>query len=165
MVSIGKFATGFLTAGMMAALIPFAGSAFAQSKSGVQVGMLECTVAGGIGFIFGSSKSIRCVFNKSGGARERYAGAIRKFGVDIGYTRKSYIAWAVFAPSSVSRGALAGGYVGISAEVTVGAGLGANVLIGGFDNSISLQPVSVQAQTGLNIAAGIGSLSLDYTGR
>jgi hypothetical protein len=128
--------------------------------------MLRCTVAGGSGFIFGSSKSLHCRFSRSGYRTERYAGNINRFGIDIGYTRKSYVAWAVFAPSRrVKHGALAGGYGGVSAQATVGVGVGANALIGGFGNSIMLQPLSVQAQRGLNVAAGIGSLSLRYTGK
>ena len=69
--------------------------------------------------------------------------------------------WSVFAPSGwVSRGALAGIYAGATAEATVGAGLGANVLVGGSDRSIALQPLSVQGQAGLNVAVGVADLIL-----
>jgi hypothetical protein len=69
--------------------------------------------------------------------------------------------WSVFAPSGrYSRGALAGNYSGASAEATVGAGLGANVLLGGSNRSFALQPVSLQGQSGLNIAAGVADLQL-----
>jgi len=142
-----------------AALMPNAG-ALAQGKPHVEAGMLECKVAGGTGFVFGSTKELTCTFAKSGGT-EHYIGTISKFGIDIGQTTQSVISWAVLAPSGeVSARALVGNYAGVTGEVTVGIGVGANALLGGSDKSIVLQPVSVQAQTGLNVAAGIAALSL-----
>jgi len=132
-----------------------------EAKDGVKIGVLSCEIEGGVGFIIGSSKDIDCVFSGERGD-EHYHGSIDKLGVDIGVTGKSNVAWAVFAPGKINRGALEGSYGGASAEVTVIGGLGANVLVGGSDKSINLQPVSVQAQTGLNIAAGIAGLRLDY---
>jgi hypothetical protein len=132
---------------------------FAASK-GVKIGMLTCDVAGGVGMIIGSSKSVDCTFEGTVGQRERYTGSIGKFGLDVGVTGKAVMAWAVFAPGKLKAGALAGRYAGASAEATVAVGLGANVLVGGSDKSIALQPLSVQAQTGLNLAAGVASLRL-----
>jgi hypothetical protein len=95
---------------------------------------------------------------------EHYSGTISKWGVDIGYTGKSKLIWAVFAPTSdVRPGALEGEYAGATAQATVGVGLGANVLIGGLDKSVALQPVSVEGSTGLNVAAGIGQISLKHS--
>jgi hypothetical protein len=132
------------------------------AKSGVKVGMLTCSVEGGVGFIIGSSKGADCVYQPAGGGRvEHYAGRIGKLGVDIGVTGQTTIAWVVFAPGKVKAGSLKGSYSGVSAEATVIGGVGANVLVGGFRKSINLQPLSIQAQTGLNVAAGIGSLHLD----
>ncbi len=128
----------------------------------VEIGLLDCIVQGGTGFIIGSTKHFSCTFNPSHGRTEHYAGTVRKLGLDIGHTSKSFIKWAVWAPTSHSyaRGALAGHYVGASAEVTAGAGLGANALIGGSDKTIVLQPVSVQAQEGLNLAVGLTSFEM-----
>ena len=135
----------------------------AEAGTGVKIGLLSCYIAGGIGYIIGSSKAVDCVFQPSGGGKvERYRGSIGKLGIDIGVTSQSVVAWAVFAPGKTKAGALQGNYGGVSAEVTVVAGLGANVLVGGFQKSITLQPVSVQAQTGLDIAAGIAGLRLTY---
>jgi hypothetical protein len=135
----------------------------ADAKSGVKVGMLSCGVEGGVGFIIGSSKAIDCVYQPaSGSAPEHYSGSIDKFGLDVGVTNQTVLAWAVFATGKTNKGGLKGSYAGASAEATVGIGLGANVLVGGFDKGINLQPVSVQAQTGLNIAAGVSSLKLAY---
>ncbi|CFX22138.1 conserved exported protein of unknown function [Candidatus Filomicrobium marinum] len=126
----------------------------------VEVGVLNCHVSGGSGFIFGSTKRLDCRFQRPG-ADERYIGKISKYGIDIGSTTQSTIAWAVLAPTSkVNRGALSGNYGGVSGEATVGVGVGANALIGGSSQSIVLQPLSVQAQQGLNIAAGIAALEL-----
>lgn len=129
------------------------------ARTGVKVGVLECVVAPGIGFIIGSSKQVSCRFNSQGRV-ENYRGSTGKLGIDIGVTDRSYLSWLVFAPGQVRRGALAGTYVGATAQATVIVGLGANALIGGGNNSINLQPVSIQGQTGLNIAAGLGSLTL-----
>lgn len=133
--------------------------ALAASK-GVKIGILTCDVAGGVGMIIGSSKSIDCHFDGTIGSRERYTGSIGKFGLDVGVTGQTVMAWAVFAPGKLKAGALAGTYVGAAAEATVAVGLGANVLVGGSDKTIALQPLSVQAQTGLNLAAGVARLRL-----
>ncbi len=134
----------------------------AHAEDGVKVGLLKCNVSGGWGFVFGSSKDLKCVFTPEGDkASERYAGSIDKYGVDIGYTEAGVILWGVVAPSSdVAPGALAGTYAGATAEATAGAGVGANVLLGGGDSSITLQPVSISGQKGLNIAGGIAAVSL-----
>jgi len=132
--------------------------------AGVKVGVLTCNVDSGWGYILGSSKDIRCNFEPTNRARgEHYEGSISKVGVDIGYTSGGVIIWNVIAPSSDMRpGALEGGYGGVTAGATVGIGAGANVLVGGFDKSISLQPISIEGNTGLNVAAGIGALNLKF---
>jgi hypothetical protein len=149
---------------IMGAAVAVAGLACASAADaaphGVRVGDLTCNVASGWGFVFGSSKDLHCTF-RGNGHIEHYTGAISKFGVDIGYTEGGVLVWGVFAPSSDMRqGALAGDYVGGSAQVTAILGVGANALVGGFDKSFALQPVSVEGSKGLNVAAGIGSISL-----
>jgi hypothetical protein len=143
--------------------LPVLTAGTAMAKSGVNIGTLSCTVDGGVGLILGSSKKMTCKFDPSGkGHKQNYSGTIGKLGVDIGITGKSYIAWLVFAPGNVKAGALAGSYGGVSAQASVGLGLGANVLVGGSNKSIALQPVSVEGQTGLNVAAGLTSITLKY---
>ena len=143
------------------AVLACAGAANA-APAGVRVGDLTCNVASGFGFIFGSSKDLHCTY-RGNNHREHYVGSISKFGVDIGYTAGGIIVWDVVAPtSSMRRGALTGDYAGATASATAGVGVGANVLVGGLDRSIALQPLSVEGNTGLNIAAGIGSISLHY---
>lgn len=150
----GAIGAATLAIGLLAA-----GPTFA-AKSGVNVGTLDCRVAPGVGLVVGSSKAMDCVFRRGNGRVERYVGRVTRVGVDIGITGEGHMAWLVFAPGSVKRGALAGGYAGASAEASAGVGLGANVLVGGFKRSITLQPISIKGQTGLNIAAGIAGLSL-----
>lgn len=135
-------------------------SAANAAPAGVRVGDLTCNVASGWGFIFGSSKDLHCTY-RGNGYREHYSGSISKFGVDIGYTDGGVLVWGVFAPTSdVRKGALAGEYIGGSAQANIGIGAGANALIGGFNKSITLQPLSLEGSKGLNVAAGIGSISL-----
>jgi hypothetical protein len=149
---------------MMGAAIAVAGIACASAADaaphGVRVGDLTCNVASGWGFVFGSSKDLHCTY-RGNGHIEHYTGSISKFGVDIGYTEGGVLIWGVFAPTSDTRkGALSGDYVGGSAQVTAGLGVGANALVGGFDKSIALQPLSLEGSKGLNVAAGVGSISL-----
>ena len=138
------------------------GTPQAAGKSGANVGSLSCTVAGGMGFIFGSSKDLSCLFTRSDGIAERYTGSVKKFGVDLGFTKEAQMVWLVFAPGSIAPGALTGGYVGATASATVGVGVGANVLIGGGSGQITLQPVSVEGSKGLNVAAGLAEVALQY---
>lgn len=134
----------------------------AQSRPGVEAGVLRCNVSSGGSFIFGSTKGLICTFKP---ARDRpeesYTGTINKFGIDIGEVKSAEFIWAVLAPSAdLDPGALAGNYAGVSAGATLGVGLEANALIGGFDKSIALNPLSVAGTQGLDIQAGVASMSL-----
>jgi hypothetical protein len=146
-------------AAAVTALIAAAFPASAQDQP--KVGTLRCEVSGGLGMIISSSKEMECVFRSAHGHAERYYGTIRKFGLDIGPTTRGVLAWDVLAPTvGPRRGALAGDYTGVAASATVGAGLGANALVGGSDRSFTLQRLSVQAENGLNLSAGVASLTL-----
>ena len=133
----------------------------AQAPDRTKAGTLTCDISAGMGLIIASKKDVTCMFTPSqAGPREVYTGSITKFGLDVGATSGGEMIWAVFAPSDRKFGALAGNYGGASAEATVGAGLGANVLIGGSNRTVTLQPVSVTGQTGLNLAVGVAALEL-----
>ncbi|WP_243371299.1 DUF992 domain-containing protein [Microvirga solisilvae] len=136
------------------------GAPSAQAQSRTQVGILTCNVSSSLGLIVTSQKGTACTFDNQKGYSEHYLGVIRKYGLDIGATSAGILTWAVFATGPTVPGVLAGNYVGPSAEATVGAGLGANVLVGGSQQSIALQPLSVSGQTGLNLALGVGSFEL-----
>ncbi len=145
----------------LAASMLFSQSAIAKDGD-VQVGMLECNVKGGVGLIFGSKKKMNCTFTKSDGSVEKYSGRVVKVGLDIGVTKKSKIVWAVLAPSKTTdKGALAGKYVGVAAEATVVGGVGGNILVSA-GNAFTLQPFSIQGQTGLNVAGGLEEIMLEY---
>jgi hypothetical protein len=144
--------------------ITTAGSAHADQVK-VKTGYLTCHEAGGWGFIVGSSHRLHCTYSSTKGRTEYYSGSISKFGADIGYLKSAVILWAVAAPTTdLGAGALSGDYGGVQASVALGVGGGANVLVGGFHKSITLQPISVEGQNGLNVAAGIGAMSLHYEG-
>jgi hypothetical protein len=133
-----------------------------NAQSQIAAGQLTCGVKGGVSFVIGSTRELRCVFRVNPSDEcERYEGQIQKYGLDIGITDNAILTWTVLAPArGVAAGALAGRYVGVAAGATVGAGGGANVLVGGSDNTISLQPFSVQGQTGLNAALAVASVEL-----
>jgi hypothetical protein len=146
---------------LLAAVIAAAMSAPAIAEE-VKVGRLQCDVSAGLGMIIASSKEMECRFLTANGRHhELYHGRINKFGLDIGGTERGILVWDVFAATAGSlRHALAGDYTGFGANATIGVGLGANSLLGGSSRQFSLQPLSVATQTGLNIAAGVASMSL-----
>jgi len=151
--------SAILAGSLGAAAIAAAPQALADSPR-VKVGTLTCDEHHGWGLLLGSSRHVDCVFS-NGDRVEHYDGSMNKLGVDVGYKGGAKIVWAVIAPSDhPDRGALEGHYVGATASATVGVGLGANALIGGFDRSIALQPLSIEGNDGLDVAGGVGELTL-----
>jgi hypothetical protein len=134
----------------------------AQTQTTIQLGVLECDISAGFGLIFTEKQSLSCVYTPSkGGATDRYSGSVEEFGLELGVTSGGVLTWVVLsAEKGVPRGALAGTYVGLSANASVGVGLGANDLSGGFKRAYILQPYSIQTQTGMNVAAGISKVTL-----
>jgi len=138
-------------------------SAPVYAAGGVRAGTLTCNVSSGWGFIIGSSRDLRCTYSPSSGASEHYNGTVTKFGVDIGYVSSAVIVWAVIAPTgNIAPGSLAGDYGGATASATIAVGLGANALVGGSNNTIALQPLSIEGNTGLNVAGGIAAITLQF---
>jgi hypothetical protein len=130
---------------------------------GVNIGVLECRGIGTTGFIIGSVQDLECVFRTSYMPPVRYHGVVRKWGVDVGVTESSVLAWGVLAPTErIAPGDLAGTYGGVSASAAVVVGAGAHALVGGSGNTIALQPVSIEGQVGFNLTLGIASLELRY---
>jgi len=149
-----------ILAGIAAALL--ASSVDAQAPMDrVRVGVLECRGGASIGFVVGSVTNLGCVLRVEGLPEDRYIATIRKVGLDLGITQETALAWGVFAPvSRLAPGDLAGTYAGAPGGASLGVGVGGNVLIGGSNNTIALQPLSVQGQVGLSVAAGLESLEL-----
>lgn len=135
------------------------------SADNVRLGLLTCEIDGGTGLVIASHKGLSCTYKSSrGGHRERYTGIISKIGVDLGITQQGSLQWAVLAVEGKHKeGALAGDYVGATAEASLVTGGGANLLVGGFQRSFTLQPLSVQAQTGVNIALAVTSMKLVHS--
>ena len=134
-----------------------------DGHGGVKIGTLTCDIGEGGGYVLGSAKELDCVFDSSirGDSPDMYVGTIKKIGIDLGYTARGKLVWAVFAPTAgYHRGSLKGTYLGAAAEATIGAGPAVNVLLGGTGGSIQLQPVSVGGQLGLNIAAAGTTVTL-----
>ena len=145
------------------ALAAVSGSALGQRPVWEQSGTLNCDVSGGIGLIIGSQREVNCLFTPSYPAPpEQYVGTITKVGLDLGITGPGQLVWSVLQSTTRRRGVLAGSYAGASAEVSALVGMGANLLVGGNDRSVALQPLSIQGQTGINIAAGVAEISLQF---
>jgi Protein of unknown function (DUF992) len=135
--------------------------ASANALSPVRAGILQCQGGQNVGFVVGSVASLECVFQSEGRRPEPYIATVRRYGLDIGFTEQTKFSWAVNAPTGrVGRGDLAGNYGGVGANASVGVGGGGNFLVGGQQNSYALQPLSVQGQTGLNVAAGVADIEL-----
>ncbi len=166
-MKLAKVMTQAVSAGFaMAAFVATAGivtvlnTAEAQPRR-VQVGTLTCSLSSGVGLVVGSQRNVSCLFaGVRGEPDDAYTGTITRVGLDIGVTAGSVIIWAVFAETNRYKGMLTGTYKGASAEMSIAAGLGANVLVGGSDRTVALQPLSVQGQLGLDIAAGVATLDL-----
>jgi len=149
------------TAAAIAATASMMAASPLEAQGRVQVGSLACSISSGVGLVVGSQRNVNCAFKYSANEpEEAYTGVLTRIGLDIGITTGGAIIWAVFAGTNRYAGMLTGTYVGASAEASIAAGLGANVLVGGSNNTVALQPLSVQGQLGLNVAAGIGSLEL-----
>jgi hypothetical protein len=151
----------------LACVAALATTVFAAPASAgkLQLGVLDCTIDGGTAYIVTSNKGVSCVFRPHhGGPSEVYTGVISKLGVDVGQTRQGQLIWAVLAATrNREAGDLAGSYYGVNAEASVVTGGGANLLVGGLNSAFSLQPLSVQAQTGVNLAVAVTSLELIHS--
>jgi len=135
--------------------------ATANAQSQLQVGVLTCEGGPNVSFVVGSSAEMHCVFESATRRPEPYIARINRIGLDLGFTQQTGLAWAVYAPTNqIGRGDLAGHFGGVGANASVGIGLGGNLLVGGSNNAFSLQPLSLQGQTGLNVTAGIADVDL-----
>lgn len=145
------------------AALPLLATAPAEAQGGVRVGTLECNTAGRTGFLIGSSSTLDCTFRHVANMPpERYRGTMTVVGIDIGATTNARMVWRVLAPTSdIGPGALAGRYTGVTAQATAAVGVTANALVGGFNRSIVLNPISLGTQTGVNLAAGVSRLRLE----
>jgi hypothetical protein len=155
------FRTAFAAAGIAAAALALGSFVPAGAQPArIQVGSLNCSLSSSLGLVVGSQRNVACIFHTDNVPDETYQGTLSRVGLDIGATSGGKIVWAVFAGTNRFMGMLNGSYVGASGEASIAVGLGANVLVGGSHRSVALQPLSVQGQVGLNIAAGVSRLYL-----
>lgn len=157
--------TAFATALLAAATLATAATmpASAQERR-VQVGELDCSLSSSVGMVVTSQRNVSCFFHSGNAPQAAYVGTLTRLGLDIGITSGGKMVWTVFVNTDRYNGTLAGSYVGATAEAALAIGLGANVLIGGNNDSVALQPLSVQSTTGFNIAAGVSQLNLCLAG-
>lgn len=147
-----------LTFATLALLAPIAS---ADAAPPVRAGILQCQGGQNVGFVVGSVTSLECVFRSEGRRPEPYIARVQRIGLDLGITEQTQLQWAVNAPTGrLGRGELAGSYGGVGVNASIGIGGGGNFLVGGPANAYALQPISLQGQTGLNVAAGIAGLEL-----
>jgi hypothetical protein len=149
---------------LSAALAAWAGPAASKAPTWTQTGMLSCKLNPSIGFVVFGHQSMECRFVPSvPGPPQFYEGALNTVGIDIGIVGTGGLAWGVLAPTAgIPAGALAGTYVGASGDIAVGAGVGANLLVGGSNRSFALQPLSVEGSVALNVALGLSALQLRW---
>jgi hypothetical protein len=124
------------------------------------VGTLECRSPGGFTFLF-SYRDYICLFRADWGPAFQYRARLTSLGLQAGVTRDEVLLWRVFAPTArFDSNVLRGNYAGASAGAAIIVGLGANVLVGGSNQTISLQPISVEAKVGINFAIAGTTFSL-----
>ena len=159
-----KWVVPLIIAFAIAGLAPSGAWAQAPGQTWTQSGMLRCKLNPSIGFVIFGHQSMECQFVPSDpGPPQLYEGALNTVGIDIGVVSAGGLAWAVLAPTSgVAAGALAGEYVGASGDIALGAGVGANVLIGGSQRSFALQPVSLEGSVALDVTLGLSAFQLRY---
>ncbi|MEM9049721.1 MAG: DUF992 domain-containing protein [Pseudomonadota bacterium] len=139
--------------------------AAAEDDGKLEIGLLDCRLTDSTNLIIVSGSTFRCTFDpvEDGAPVETYTAKVSQLGLDLSDNSEERIRWAVLAPTlSFDAGVLAGDYYGVAADATVGAGVGARLLVGGFDESITLQPMSVTTTSGLGISAGIEQLELEF---
>ncbi|MDQ0349369.1 DUF992 domain-containing protein [Ancylobacter vacuolatus] len=152
---------GLLASALVAGAATLAAAPASAQTKRVEVGSLACAGSKSVSFIIGSKRTLDCTFTTARGKKFGYEGSIRRWGLDLGVTGRNILLWTVLAPSKGVRSSdLDGTYVGVSGSVALGVGVAGNVLVGGSNKTIALQPLSVEGQTGVNVALGVGDLHL-----
>jgi hypothetical protein len=71
------------------------------------------------------------------------------------------LAWDVLASTGASpAGGLAGVYAVVNGDISVGVGVDANVLFGGSNRTIALQPLALEGDIEVALGLGLSSLKL-----
>lgn len=139
-----------------------AGSVSAQNAP-LEVGTLQCSLDGSSGNIFGGSRDVQCDFTSAvtNGDRVKYEGTISNVGINLGSHKVTSLSWTVLAPvGAQAESALGGTYVGTAVSGALGVGAGGNLLFNVSGGAATLQPLSVQFQTGFNASVSAVELQL-----
>jgi hypothetical protein len=154
-----RFQTVAILAAAAAGLLAFQAPAVAQS--GPPAGRLNCSVGAGLGLVVTSQRPMECRFTPRRGPGQRYVGVVRNFGLDLGTIRSSTMSWRVYGPyARAPLGALAGRYGGATVGGSAGTGGSGNLLVGGNNGDVTLQPLSLQGARGINVAIGVTGFEL-----
>lgn len=137
----------------------------ASAQSGPPTGRLSCNVGPGLGLVVTSQRPMECRFTPRRGPVQRYLGVVRNFGLDLGKIGRSTMSWRVYGPyARAPKGVLNGRYAGVTAGASAGVGGSGNLLVGGRNNSVTLQPLSLQSSRGINVAIGVTGFELRQRG-
>ena len=145
----------------------WAGSIQNANAAGVEFGYLECALTQDTGNVVVSKQTYSCTFDPADDAKlsEVYTATTDKIGLDLSKTDEEKLRWIVLAAGNPENpGALAGDYGGVSADASIGLGVGAMVLVGGLEDTFTLQPVSVSTQEGIGLSLAVESMDLVYMG-
>lgn len=131
----------------------------------VELGTLTCQLAANENLLVYARESFACTF-EGDDRKTSYAGRVTKVGANLQLKNNQTLRWLVLAPARYDApGMLAGSYLGASGEAAVGVGAGAKLLVGGSDDAITLQPLSVSTTTdAVGLSLTLDSLKLDYVG-
>ena len=148
-----------ITLGLMLALMLAVPVHAGNSSAGTKVGILDCQTVphSGVSLLIHSTSGVKCEYRSSDGSEvEYYIGETGiGLGIDLSFDRETRLLYTVLAADFKSGSyKLTGKYFGAGASATVGAGVGAQVLVGGNNGSFSLEPV-IEGSTGLGASAGV----------
>lgn len=153
--------------GIAAAALSLAALTTAASAEPLKLGQLDCDVVPNSrsNLIISSTALVDCSFNPTVGSPTYYRGETGiGLGIDLSVKTDDRFSFIVLTAQSAAPNynsyPLAGKYYGAEATVSLGAGLGAKVLVGGSAKQFSLAPIGGQATRGTGISAGAGYLFL-----
>jgi len=149
---------------LLGLMIPAVGLQAGEHGS-IETGGLTCyKVEGGYNYLVTSKALMRCVFKNSDALEAWYKGESGvKLGVSLKWDKQQTLHFAVLSSTSadVPEGDfLSGSYAGAGAEVSLGVGIGARLLVGGSDKTTSLKP-AIETSEGIGVAAGLTYLDLE----
>jgi hypothetical protein len=133
-----------------------------QAESPVKLGELTCMVSEVDQKLLKTHVVLDCAYvDVNGNNAGNYQGQIDRTGLDIGNMKTEQFTWVVSTLGDPADTKIAGTYIGAAAGASVGAGAGGNYLAGGFDGKISLQPLSVESESGFGVSLAGQKLVLE----